>query len=383
MQRSLRIGIDGRGIFQELDGIGRYSLNLIRGLASIDRKNEYVILKNREVEGKIAEEKNFHEVSVSYRHLSLLTPLYLPLLLNRFNLDIFHSLFFVGSIWGVESQIVTVHDLMALTFPGFFGGRSLLKEKAAFLYHRVFVPLSVRKSKKIIAVSQSTKSALVETLHVPPGKISVIYEGVDDCFRKAHTKREIEAFKIRKGLPDQYLLYVGNMKPYKNIRLMTSALSLLKRENQLRHKLVIAGKKGRFFPLVYSEVKDRELVDQVIFLDYVGDDELPLLFKNADMFLFPSVHEGFGLPALEAMSLGVSTIVSNASSLPEVVGDGALLVDPESPQSLANAILRISNDSKLRSELSRKGIERSRAFSWEKTAHETLKLYRDVWEFGR
>jgi glycosyltransferase involved in cell wall biosynthesis len=173
------------------------------------------------------------------------------------------------------------------------------------------------------------------------------------------------------------------MKPYKNIQLMISALALLKKANQLKHKLVMAGKMDRFFPLVYSEVKDKGLIDDVIFLDYVGDDELPLLLKNADMFLFPSVSEGFGLPALEAMSLGVPTIVSNAASLPEIVGDGALLVDPQSPQSLANAILRISYDSKIRSEVSKKGLKRSRAFSWDKTAQETLELYRDVCEFGR
>ena len=382
MQRSLRIGIDGRGIFKELDGIGRYSLNLIRGLASVDRTNEYVIFKNKELEDKITEEKNFHEISVSYRHLSVLTPLHLPLLLNRFNLDIFHSLFFVGPMWGVENLVITVHDLMALTYPGFFGGRGRIQEKTAYLYHRIFVPLSVRKAKRIIAVSASTRRAVTEEFRVKPEKVSVIYEGVDDCFKKPYTKKQLEAVRIRKGLPEQYLLYVGNMKPYKNIQLMISALAILKKENQLKHKLVMAGKMDRFFPLVYSEVKDKELIDDVIFLDYVGDDELPLLFKNADMFLFPSVSEGFGLPALEAMSLGVPTIVSNAASLPEVVGDGALLVDPKDPQGLSRAILKISEDHDLRRKLVDKGIKRSTAFSWKTTAYETLGLYRDLCEIG-
>jgi glycosyltransferase involved in cell wall biosynthesis len=144
----------------------------------------------------------------------------------------------------------------------------------------------------------------------------------------------------------------------------------------------MAGKMDRFFPLVYSEVKDKELIDDVIFLDYVGDDELPLLFKNADMFVFPSVSEGFGLPALEAMSLGVPTIVSNAASLPEVVGDGALLVDPKDPQGLSRAILKVSEDHDLRRTLVDKGIKRSKAFSWKTTARETLRLYRDLCEIG-
>ena len=378
MNCPLRIGIDGRGIYKSIDGIGRYSLNLIRNLAAIDSVNQYIIFKNTEIERKIVDTPNFHEVNVDFRHLSLRTVFTIPLLTKNFHLDVFHSPFFVSPLWGTKNLIVTVHDLMAITFPGFFGGRSYVKEKVAYLYHRVFVPLSIKRAKRIIAVSQSTKKSLIERFHIDPEKISVIYEAVDDHFKRDYAKTEIEGFKKAQRLPEKFFLYVGNMKPYKNIPLIISALEILKRENMLKHKFVIAGRKDRFFPFIYKEVKDKHLLNDVIFLDYVSDNELPLLIKCADIFVFPSLGEGFGLPPLEAISLGVPTIVSNATSLPEVVGDGAIIVDPHNPEKLAQAIAYLLKDKDLRKKLTQKGIDRSKAFSWRKTAENTIEVYKAI-----
>jgi glycosyltransferase involved in cell wall biosynthesis len=382
MPQSLRIGIDGRGIYKTIDGIGRYSLNLIRNLAAIDNANQYVILKNRQI-GKIVDAPNFKEIEIDFRHLSMRSLLSLPLFIKKYNLDVFHTPFFIAPLWGVKNIVVTVHDLMALTFPGFFGGRGYLQEKGAYWYHRIFVPLSIKKAKKIIAVSQSTKSDLINHLHIEPERISVIHEAIDERFTKGHTGAEIEAFKRIKRLPDSFLLFVGNFKPYKNIHLIISALEKLKKTNMLKQKFVMAGRKDRFFSSIYKELQDKNLLDNVVFLDYVSDDELPLLMKGADIFIFPSLYEGFGLPALEAMSLGVPTIVSNASSLPEVVSDGAIIVDPKDPQDLAQAITRLLKDENLRKKLSQKGIERSQTFSWKKAAEETFDLYLKVYEENR
>jgi glycosyltransferase involved in cell wall biosynthesis len=375
---SLRIGIDGRAIYKTVDGIGRYSLNLIRNLAAIDRTNQYFIFKNPEIKERIADGSNFHEVEVGFRHLSLRTVLCLPLVTKRLFLDVFHAPFFVCPVWGMKNVVLTVHDLMALTFPSFFGGRTPLKEKAAFFYHRLFVPLSIKRARKIIAVSNSTKLALMEMLQVQADRISVTHEAVDDRFEVSCTKEDVEAFRIRHNLPHEYMLYVGNMKPYKNITLIVSALEILKTTKALTKKLVIAGRQDRFFPAIYEELKGKDLLSDVIFVGYVADHELPLLFGNAAVFLFPSLCEGFGLPPLEAMSLGVPTIVSNASSLPEVVANGALLIDPKDPQDLAGTILKVLNDMDLRRKLSQKGMKRSRAFSWETMARQTLTIYNEV-----
>jgi glycosyltransferase involved in cell wall biosynthesis len=376
----LLIGIDGRGILKTIDGITRYSLNLIRSLSEIDSTNKYFIFKNRWRKKKIVDAPNFQEIEVDFPHLSMKSLFHFPFLIKHFNLDIFHSPFFIAPLWNVNNLIITVHDLMALTFPKFFGGRSYIKEKGAYWYHRIFVPLSIKKAKRIIAVSQNTKMDLINHLHIDPKKISVIYEAVDEQFKKNHTVIELEKFKRDKGLPANYFLYAGTMKPYKNIQLIISALKILKQKGELKYKLLIAGRKDRFFPTVYKEVKDRNLVDDVDFLDYVSDDELPLIIKCADIFIFPSLYEGFGLPALEAMSLGVPTIVSNTSSLPEVVGDGAMIVDPRNPQDLAQAIQSLFKDENLRKNLSQKGIERSQAFSWRKTAEKTIEVYKSVLE---
>ena len=379
ISRPLRIGIDGRGIYKTIDGIGRYSLNLTRSLASIDQTNQYIIFKNKEIREKIVDVPNFQEIEIDFRHLSMRSLIYLPLLIKKYNLDVFHSPFFIAPLWGVKNLIVTVHDLMALTFPNFFGGRGYLQEKGAYWYHRIFVPLSIKKAKKIIAVSQSTKMDLINYLHIDSERISVIYEAVDDYFKKPHTADELGKFKKNKGLPANYFLYTGNMKPYKNINLMISALAILKNKGVLKHKLLMAGRKDRFFPIVYKEVKDKNLSDDVVFLDYVSDEELPLLIKCADIFIFPSLYEGFGLPALEAMSLGVPTIVSNTSSLPEVVSDGAIIIDSHDPQDLAQAVVSLLKDEDLRKNLSKRGIERSKVFSWRKAAEETLEVYLKVY----
>jgi len=371
----LKIGIDGRAIYENTDGIARYSLNLIRSLASIDHTNQYFIFINKKLAGKIIQAPNFNEIPVNFRHLSLLSVFYLPFLLKKYDLDVFHSPFFICPLWQTKNIVLTVHDLMALTFPNFFCGRNYFFEKAAYLYHQVFVPLSIHKAKKIIAVSTSTKNEIINKLHITPEKISVIYEAVDDRFKKNYSFSSIEAFRKQHRLPHNYLLYLGNLKPYKNISLILSAIEILKRKEANKQKLVIAGKKDRFFPFVYNQIKVKDLLDDVIFVDYISDEELPMLFKNASIFLFPSLNEGFGLPPLEAMSLGVPTIVSNTSSLPEVVGDSALLINQGHPQSLAQAISRVLAEVNLKKELSNKGIERSKAFSWEKAAYETLATY--------
>ena len=380
ISRPLKIGIDGIGILKTIDGITRYSLNLIRSLSEIDSTNKYFIFKNSWRKRKIVDARNFQEIEVDFPHLSMKSLFHFPFLIKHFNLDIFHSPFFIAPLWNVNNLIITVHDLMALTFPKFFGGRSYIKEKGAYWYHRIFVPLSIKKARKIIAVSQNTKKDLINYLHIKPEKISVIYEAVDEQFKKNHTVIELEKFKRDKGLPANYFLYAGTMKPYKNIQLIISALKILKQKGELKYKLLIAGRKDRFFPTVYKEVKDRNLVDDVDFLDYVSDDELPLIIKCADIFIFPSLYEGFGLSVLEAMSLGVPTIVSNASSLPEVVSDGAIIVDSQNPQDLAQAVLSLLKDEDLRKNLSKRGIERSQAFSWRKTAEETLKIYLKAYE---
>jgi len=375
---ALKIGIDGRAIYRSIDGIGRYSLNLIKGLASIDHKNQYIVFKNRDADKKIVDAPNFTEVEVDFRHLSLRSLFYLPFFLKDFKLDLFHSPFFICPIWGTGKVILTVHDLMALSFQGFFSGRNILKEKLAYLYHRLFVPLSINKAQRIIAVSENTKMALMHTLHIAPEMISVIYEAVDSNLPKNYSIAQLRSFRCRKSLPQKFLLYLGAMKPYKNIHLIISALKILKGKGALEHVLVIAGRKDRSFPSVYQEVKNKELLDDVVFLDYVSNDELFLLFKNADIFIFPSLCEGFGLPPLEAMSLGIPTIVSNISSLPEVVGNGAILVDPFNSQDLAQAILKITKDKDFRHALVKKGIERSKVFSWETTARKTLDIYNEI-----
>jgi glycosyltransferase involved in cell wall biosynthesis len=374
----MRIGIDGRAIYKNLDGIGRYSLNLIRGLARVDGENEYVIFRNNLFDETIVESPNFREVHVSFPALSLRTGYYLGHLLKKEDVDVFHSPFFIAPLWGINNLVVTVHDLMALNFPGFFSGRNFLLSKYAYLFHKYMIPKALSRSRKVIAVSNNTKVDLERSFNLNSNKVSVIYEAADPSFRKIMDIETLETYRRNARLPENFILYVGNTKPYKNVFALLKAFKIFKTTWDLDYALVIAGKKDRFHQTTLQMAKELALLPHVRFFDNFTEKELPLLYNLAKLFVFPSYYEGFGLPPLEAISCGTPVITSNRSSLPEVVGESAMLVEPDDVDGLAKAMKRILDDEGLREQMSQKGIEQSKMFSWKKTAEETLNVYKSI-----
>lgn len=374
----MRIGIDARAIYKNLDGIGRYSLNLIRAIARIDRKNEYVIFRNSLFDETIVDSPNFREVRIGFPALSLRTAFYLGHLVKKENVDLFHSLFFIAPILGINNLVVTVHDLMALNFPGFFSGRNLLESKYAYLFHKYMVPRAISCSKKLIAVSNSTKADLERSFGINPDRISVTYEAADPVFHKIEDADALEICRREVQLPKNFILYVGNTKPYKNISTLLKAFKLFKGMVDSDYVLVLAGKRDRFYQTTLQIVKELELLPHVKFLNTFTDKELPLFYNLAKLFVFPSLCEGFGLPPLEAISCGTPVIASNSASLPEVVGESAILVEPNDVNGFAKAMKDVLTDEGLRMQMSRKGIEQGKKFSWEKTAKETLNIYKEL-----
>jgi len=287
--------------------------------------------------------------------------------------------------------VVTIHDLGYLYYP-----------EAHRLVDRLYLNLSTRYNARaathLIADSSATKRDLIERYGIEPDKITVVYPGYDvlslskgneTTFQPVRDEEAIEAVKARYGIAGDYVLFVGTLQPRKNLIRLIEAFSpstRLRRAQSSRSgrrlsnpqspisnlQLVIAGKKGWLYEEIFQQVEELELEGKVVFTGYVVAGDLPALLSGAGLFVFPSLYEGFGLPVLEAMACGTPVICSNASSLPEVAGDAALLVDPLDVEGLAAAMERVLGDEALRAELIERGFERARKFSWERCARETL-----------
>jgi len=259
-------------------------------------------------------------------------------------------------------SVVTVHDLGYLYYP-----------HAHRLFDRLYLRWSTRYNARaashLLADSQATRDDLVRHCGIPPQKVTVVYPGLDPALRPAD-EEAIAAVRRRYALPDDYLLYVGTLHPRKNLVRLVEAFARVQKD--VRGQLVIAGKKGWLYQDIFRRVEELGLGERVLFPGYVPEADLPALLSGARLFVFPSLYEGFGFPVLEAMACGVPVVCSNASSLPEVVGEAALLVDPHDVDALAEAIVRAWCDKDLREELIARGFRQVRRFSWERAARQVL-----------
>ena len=284
---------------------------------------------------------------------------------RRAKVDLLHEPAFVGPVVSASPFVVTVHDLSFLLYPEAFRAFNRL-------YLRIVTNLSVRKAQRVIAVSENTKQDLVRAYHLSPNKIDVIHNGLDECFRPLPTD-QVDEFRARQGLPERFLLFVGTLEPRKNVLGLIEAYAQLPKD---RPPLMLVGGKGWLYDEVFALIAARDLTSEVHFVGYVPAEDLPWWYNAAEVFVYPSLYEGFGLPPLEAMACGTPVITAHASSLPEVVGQAALLVDPNDPQMLAQAIARVLTDRGLQDHLRTAGLARASAFSWTQTARHTAQSYR-------
>ncbi len=260
--------------------------------------------------------------------------------------------------------MVTIHDLIHLIYP------DQLPSRAARVYANLFFKTFIPRTAAIMTVSNHTKKDLITRLHLAEDRIHVAYPAVSNRFH-AQSPADVQATKKRLGLPDDYLLYVGNIKRLKNIPRLLECYRHLKERDPNIPALVLVGK--NFIPGFKESIASSS---SIIWLGEVAHNELPRLYSGALLFVFPSLYEGFGLPPLEAMACGTPVVCSNRASLPEVVGDAAVLVDPEDSEALENCIVETLNNSQRRRELSQKGLLRAAQFSWQTLATQTQSLYR-------
>jgi glycosyltransferase involved in cell wall biosynthesis len=235
----------------------------------------------------------------------------------------------------------------------------------------------LRRAERVIVISAHTGKDIVEHLGVDPGKIRVIHLGVASDFHPIPEEKRLGALRSRYRLPERCLLYVGNTMPHKNISRLVSAMALV-RKRFPAVPLVIAGSSDKYRPMVAQTIEDKSLSNEVRFLGHVPEEDLPTLYNCASAFLFPSLYEGFGMPVLEAMACGTPVVTSGAASIPEIVGDAAITVDPYDVKSIADGIVHLLENRSEAEKLSRVGIQRAKEFTWRKCAEKHLMVYDEV-----
>ena len=367
----VRIGIDARKLHDF--GIGTYIRNLLRQLARLDRDTEFVVLARPadcNAVGSLGE--NFRAVPETAANYSVAEQIRIPLALWREGVTLFHAPHYVLPPLVRCRSVVTIHDCIHLMFPGY------LPNRLALTYARTSIALASRRATRVLTVSESSKRDILRFVDIPAEKIDVIYNAYDERFGIEPREQDVIRVRERYQLHDEFVLYAGNVKPHKNLERLIEAFDLVRQRGFDHLKLVLIGDEISKYAALRRAVHSHQLHQYVRFLGYLPEETLAIMYRLAGVFVFPSLYEGFGLPPLEAMASGTPVVTSNVSSLPEVAGDAAVLVDPYRPEAIADGIERVLSDEALRRDLRAKGLARARQFSWEASVRRVREIYGEV-----
>jgi glycosyltransferase involved in cell wall biosynthesis len=366
----MHIGIDARLVYHTRAGIGQYTLRLTHALASLYRDDRFTVLQDRRQPSPLLDEPNVSVAGCPVPSHHTLEQLLLPWFVDRLQTDVFHSPDFIPPLRASGRTVITIHDLAFLLYPHF-----LTKDSARYYGQ---IDRAVRRADRIIAVSETTKADLTRMLGTPEDKVSVIYEAADPLFQPEDRVSALEQVQALFDLPGDFILFVSTIEPRKNVTGLLRAYHRLREDYKLTPSLVLVGARGWLCGEVDELVDKLGIKPNCFFLGSVGSHDLSHLYNAARCLVHPAFYEGFGLPPLEAMACGTPVIVSNVSSLPEVVGDAALLVNPENDEEITVALWRLLTDASLWAELREKGLRRAAAFSWERAAQQTMAVYREA-----
>jgi glycosyltransferase involved in cell wall biosynthesis len=371
------VAFDARYVNDQYHGIGRHAYNLLDALTRLDPDRRYLAYYHpgyRNTRFNMETLRKRSNVELQPIRLPLYLPseqLVWPILLARARADLFHSPYVVLPLLAPIRLIMTIHDLIFERYPE-YRPRSHLQR----FYHPI-TQLGTKRADLVLTVSESTSRDVQEYYHVNRASIHAIGNAVDPAFHREFDLARLAAVRKRYSLPDHFILTVGAGRPHKNIETLVEAFARL--DPSLAPKLVIGGRLDPHFPdSVSARIHAHGIVSRVVRLDMIREDDLPVVYNLADVFVFPSLIEGFGLPPLEAMACGTPVLASTASAVSEVVGDAALAFDARDPEQLATLLSRALTDIALRTTLSRRGLERVRVFTWERVARETLQAYASI-----
>jgi len=386
----MRICLDLSPVVQRKAGLGTYAQRLAEHLLAIDRSNTYLAFHYGQhppaplrppldalPRRAVLWSARPWRLGVAARHcLGLNMDSTFP------EVDIFHATEHLLPPLRRVRTVFTFHDAIYVLFPQYH-----LPLNRLFL--GLMMPRFLRRADAIVTISECSKADAVRLYQIDPARIRVIYEGVDTRFQPVADPTRLAQVRARYALPERYILYVGTIEPRKNLVALLEAFHVLRSRFHVSRftfhaaqdtalKLVIAGQRGWLYEGFFSKLRELGLEDEVVLPGYIADDDLPAVYSAASVFVFPSLYEGFGLPPLEAMACGTPVVCSSASSLPEVCDEAALLVAPTDVSALAQAIERVLSDEPLQATLRARGLAQAAKFSWERTARETLAMYREV-----
>ena len=377
------IGIDATSLSVTGKGVSRYQHNLIQALAALDKRNNYyVFLNKKNIIPELPRQGNFHYVGLGLLNRIIWDQFQLPRILKEYKLDIYHT-----TSDSLPILAKTRIALFIFEIPDYRidllsrAGRNSLYSKISYKYNEILFPYILRKAAVIMASSQSTKTDLIKKYAVEGNKIQVLYPGVSACFHAPGDDMALRDIRLKYNADSGYILHISSTDPRDNTAVVISAFGRARQESEILQKLIIAGNvdpEGSGFKKLIAELN---LEDRVLFTGYFAENqtgELAALYQAADLYVDPSLYEGFGFQVAEALACGVPVIASNVTSLPEIVSTAGILVDPNDIKGLADAIIRVLADPSFLQAMRRKSLERARTFSWDITARETLNIYNEL-----
>lgn len=383
----LKIVVDVTSIRSKPSGIGIYTLNLINSLHNLQFKDNFElgIVYQPSMKNWLTGNFSYPEMIASYFEIHLFPiPVTISTLLSSIqnplihifdkylgNPDILHGTDNVVFPCKNSLKVMTIHDLTFIKYPQYINAIV-----TSYIYR---IKQCLKWTDLILTVSESSKKDIIEYLNVKPEKIYVtpLASRYYPDYLSAEMVYQLKK-QVNYDFSQPYLLFVSTIEPRKNILTLISAFNYLKQKYNIEHKLILIGKKGWNYKPIFAGIENSPWKHHIHHLDYLSDELVALFYSKADVFVYPSHYEGFGLPVLEAMTLGTCVVSSQTSSIPEVAGDAALLINPNEPIQLAETILKVISDSQLRQQLIDKGKEQAKLFTWERTARETLKAYKSL-----
>lgn len=374
----MRIGIEAQRIFRKKKhGMDIVILEVLRQLQQLPTPDEYFVYAqpDDDMDALQATEKMHLEIS-GPKLYPIWEQRLLPESIAKNNIDLLHCTSNTAPVNVNVPLVVTIHDIIYLE--KWMLTQGSYYQRMGNLYRRWNVPRVAKKASMIITVSDYERHRIIEGLNISPDRVRTVYNACGTHFTPERNQEELAAFRKKMGLPERFILFLGNTDPKKNLPNVMRALQVLHEQGKLDFMLVMPDFGKDYLMNLLKSQNNEHLAKHIMLTGYIPNKELPNLYRLAEVFLYPSLRESFGIPILEAMSCGTPVITSNTSAMPEVAGEGAILIDPNQPEQIAEKILSLINDNELRTKTINYGLERAGRFSWQKTALEVLDIYREV-----